>query len=91
MGVHWVELLFEEGGLPKWVNRGTWHVVVDRGCGTNDRLHGGDPLQMADHLDDVDWRGIWEWVKTGWWTQWVKTVAGVAGAVPGGLFGGVGG
>ena len=73
------------------LNGGTWRVVVDGGCGSDDRLRGGNPLQMADCFDDVDWHGVWEWVEMGWW--WVKTTAAVAVTVfvPRGSCGGVGG
>ena len=71
-------------------NGSTWRVVANGGHGSDDGLRGGNPLRVADRLDDVNRRGIWEWVETGWWTQWVKTTVGVAGAVPGGSCGGVG-
>ena len=62
-------------------NGGMWRVVANGGHGSDDGLHGGNPLRVADCLDDVNRRGIWEWVEMGWWTQWVKTMVGVAGAV----------
>ena len=70
-------------------NRGTWRVVVDGGRGTNDGLCGGDPLQVANRLDDVDRRRVCEtrW----WWVRWVKMAVGVAAAIPYGSCGGVGG
>ena len=43
-------------------NGGTWHVVVDWGHGTNDGLHGGNPLQMANRLDGVNWHGVCRFV-----------------------------
>ena len=81
------------------VGRIGWHVhwgvlclqVVNGGYGADDGFHGGSPLCVADHLHNVDWHGVWEWVEMGWWwTQWVKTTVVVGGAVPGGSCGGVG-
>ena len=69
-------------------NGGTWRIVVDGGRGTNDGFCGGDPLRVANRFNDVDRRGIWEWVEMGWWM--VKTVVGVVAAVPCGSCGGVG-
>ena len=50
-------LLRMVGGLNE-LNGVMWHVVASRGHGMNNRLHGGNPLQMADHLDDMNWCGI---------------------------------
>ena len=32
-----------------------WHIVVNGGHGTDDGFRGGDPLWVANRLDDVDW------------------------------------
>ena len=77
------------GGLDK-SDGGWWHVVANGACGMNNGLHGGGPLYMVDHLDNVNWCRIWEWVEMGWWTQWVKMRAVVVVTVPGGLYGGAG-
>ena len=69
-------------------NRGMWCIVVDWGRGTNDGLRGGNPLRMANRLDGVNWRGVCE---MRWWWRRVKATVGVAGTVPGGSFGRVGG
>ena len=63
--------------------------MVNWGCGTNDGFRGGDPLRVADRLDDVNRRGVWECVETGWW--WVKTTVAVTVFVPGGSCGGADG
>ena len=74
------------GGLDE-LDRGWQHVVVNGACGMNDGLCGGNPLWMADCLDNMNQHGIWEWVEMGWWTQWVKMRAVVVVTVPGGLCG----
>ena len=33
----------------------------------DDGFHEGNPLQVVDHLNNVNQHGIWEWVKMGWW------------------------
>ena len=32
-------------------NGGMWHIVVNGGHGSDDGLHGGNPLWVADHLN----------------------------------------
>ena len=34
-----------------------WHIVANGGCGTDDGFCGGDPLWVANRLDDVEWGG----------------------------------
>ena len=41
------------GGLDE-LNRCGWHVVVNRGHCVNDGFHGGDPLRVANHLDNLN-------------------------------------
>ena len=43
-----------------------WHVVANGGHDSDDGLCGGNPLWVADGLDDVSWYGVCE---TRWW--WV--------------------
>ena len=45
------------GGLDK-LNGCGWHIVANQGCCANDRFRGGDPLWVANHLDDIDWHGL---------------------------------
>ena len=70
-------------------NGGTWHVVANGGRGANNGFHGGNPLQVANCFDNVDWHGIWEWDEMGWWT--VETAVAVTAFIPGGSCGGADG
>ena len=68
-----------------------WHFVVNWGRGMDDRFRGGDPLQVANCLDDLNWRGLWWQIETGW--QWLRrsnvmvAVAGIGPRVPRGIIG----
>ena len=55
-------------------------VVANRGCGSDDGLCGGNPLRMADRLDDISWCGVCEtrW----WWVRGVKPMVAVTVFVP---------
>ena len=50
----WPCLLLVVGGLDK-LNGQQRRIVVNGGCGSDDRLRGGNPLWMADCLNDLDW------------------------------------
>ena len=60
-------------------------VVVDGGCGVNDRFCGGNLLWVTDHFDNVSWHGVCKmrW----WWMQWVKAMVVVMVTIPGGSCG----
>ena len=59
--------------------------MVDWGRGMNDGFHGGNPLQVVNRPNGVDWRGVCEtrW----WWVQWVKMAVAVMVFIPGGSCG----
>ena len=45
------------------------------GCGTYDGFHGGDPLWVVDHFDDVDWCGLTSCRVSPGEDVWMGTVA----------------
>ena len=70
------------------LNGGTWRIVANWGCGLDDGLHGGNPLLVVDHFNDINWRGV---CKTRWWWQRVKTMVAVTVFILGGSCGGADG
>ena len=61
----------------------TWHFVVNWGCGADDGFRGGDPLQVVNHLDNLNWHGLWWQIEMGWrWLQRSKGSVAVAGIGP---------
>ena len=68
-----------------------WHIVATGGCGMDDGFHGGNPLWVADRLDEVGWRGLWGWIEMRWErAQGLKVLLVVAGIGPGVLHGVIG-
>ena len=57
MSIGGPHLLRVVGGLNE-SNGGWQHIVVNVGCGMDDGFCGGNPLQVADRLNNVDWHGV---------------------------------
>ena len=57
VSVRWSCLVLVVGGLDE-SNGEQRRIVANGGCGSDDGLHGGNPLQMADRLNDLDWCGL---------------------------------
>ena len=50
----------------------------------DDGFCGGNPLRVADCLDEVGWCGLWGRIETRWrWVQGSKVLLAVAGIGPG--------
>ena len=49
------------------LNGSRWHFIVDRGCSANNGFHGGNPLWVVNHFNNLDWHKLWVWIEMRWW------------------------